>query len=139
MRRVGLAAGTLLVLIGLLVAAPLALARWTSVSAKAAITDVFLQRVGADQARLLVDFEFTVDGGSERTVWCSLAGNQADARLRPVDDVVMPLAAAQAQARALLGEDSRWRRDLRGVLTPPGHPESAVMVSARRWSGRPRL
>jgi hypothetical protein len=128
MRRVGQVAGTLLLLVGLLVAAPLALARWSSDEAKATITDVFLQPVGADQARMLVDLEYTLPGKDERTTWCSLAGNQADARLRPIPDEVLPLEAARRRAHALLGDDPRWRQTCT-VYYPPGHPEDAVMVS----------
>jgi hypothetical protein len=114
------------------VASPLALARWHHLSAEAEICDVFLQTVGAGigpgQARLLVQLEFPADEDHQHDSWCSLGGNLADERLRPIADAVLPLDEAQARAQRLIPDAAGRRRTCR-VFFPAGHPEDAVMVS----------
>ncbi len=132
MRRLLLTVGVLLGLLGCCAAMPVAMARWHHLSAEAEISDVFLERTGSGipdgQARVLVDLEFAVEEDHAHVTWCSLGGNQADQRLRPLADPVVPLDQAQARARAL-APDELGRRHTCTVYFLPGQADQAVMVS----------
>jgi len=128
MRRVLVFFSLLLIGAGLLIVAPLAMARWHHVATRAEIKDVFLQPVGDQQARLQVALEFTVPEDGKKISYSSFGNNFADDRLRAISDPVLPLAEAQAYAHRLLGDDPNLRSTCT-VFYPPADPADARMIA----------
>jgi hypothetical protein len=128
MRRLSIFVGLMLFLAGLMIVAPLALARFHNATARAEIKDVFLQPIGDHQAQVHVLLEYAVNEHGDHVSYTSFGENLADDRLRGIEDPVLPMAEAKSYAHRLLGDDPHFRSTCL-VYFAPSDPDVARMIS----------
>jgi hypothetical protein len=118
-----------LFLAGMLIVAPLAIARVHNATARAEIKDVFLQPIGEHQAKVQVVLEYGINEHGTTVSYTSFGNNLSDDRLRSIEDPILSVDQAKSYAHRLLGDDPHFRSTCM-VYFPPNDPASARMISA---------